>query len=159
MKKLIMTAAITLWATTSVFAADNINTAQRFLAALEANDAAAASAYVHKDIIFEDPTWGVKHEGSDAVLKVYEGYTGSVNDLHSYVASAYESNNTVVLNLVMYGKVDVLGDGNAETYAPIMSEVTRIIEFKEGKIIRHIDLADYNELKALMIAAAKERTN
>ncbi|WP_262693391.1 nuclear transport factor 2 family protein [Kordiimonas aquimaris] len=157
MKKFIITTATILWAATAAFAENNIEKAQHFLAALEANDTRAASAYVHEDIIFEDPTWGAKHEGREHVLKVYEGYTGSIKDLHSYVVRSYESNNTVVLNLVMYGKVDVLGDGNPEAYAPIMSEVTRIIEFKDDKIVRHIDLADYNSLRSLMAAAAKER--
>lgn len=158
--KLCTAALLLLSWTGTVFAQESknhIETAEAFLTALEQGRPELVSDLIHDEIWFEDPTWGAERRGKDAVLQAYQGYTGGAHDLLRHLVKAYESNGTVVLEYVFYVRMDVLGDGNPEGFVPMMGSGTRVIGFKDGKIVRHTDLSDYTRLKAKIAEARAQQ--
>ena len=120
-----------------------IELAQRFIKALETGDLATAEQMIGQQVTFEDPTFGVSHSGRDQVLEVYENYTGGARVIHKHLLSAYESSNTVVLNYIFYVEMNVAPSGTPENYMSLMAEGARVIRFKGGKVVHHMDLANY----------------
>lgn len=153
MKKLLITTVLFLMSTTAQ-ANERIETALHFLKALEASDMATVEQLVHDDITFQDLTWdGTLHAGRENVLKVYRGYTGGAHNILGHVLNAFESNHTVVLDYVIYAQMDVARDTKPEDRVPMIGRAVRVIGFKDGKIVRHMDMADYDKVKAAMAAA------
>ncbi|MBL4790594.1 MAG: nuclear transport factor 2 family protein [Kordiimonadaceae bacterium] len=161
MKKLFLLAATILFTSAPIFATDNIDTAKRFIRALEAGDMAIVAGLIGKDGTFEDPTFGASHKGRDTLLRIYEGYRGggTTHDLFGYVTNAYESSETVVLTYMVYAAVDLVAGGKAADRLPLMGQIIRVIGFKDGKIIRHTDLANYSRILATIAAARKARAS
>lgn len=118
--------------------------AERFVDALEQEDLATVEPMMAEAFIFEDPTWGVAHEGKANVLKVYQNYTGGARNLQKIKTQAYESAGAVVFIYVYYIEMNLAGPGETPRYHPVMGYGGRIVQFdKAGLIKRHIDFADY----------------
>ena len=149
MKQFLLTIALVACAAISANANDRIETAQRFLKALETGDMATVTSLMHEDITFEDPTFNDRlHTGKDSLLTIYAGYTGGVHNLKGHMTQAFESNGTVILDYIYYVEMDLTQGGAPEDRVPVMGRGLRVIGFKDGKIVRHIDLADYGQVNA-----------
>lgn len=158
MKKLIIATALILASASQVWATDNIEAAKTFIKALQNQDLETVEAMVADNIAFEDPTWGASYKGRQNVMQVYKVYTGGVGNIKGYVMDAFESNNTVVLNYMVYANIKLKTGG----LMPIMGQSIRIVGFKDGKVVRHTDLADYSRMMRLQAeaeAAAEAKLN
>lgn len=156
MKTAIFGGIFTLLVSFSAAAEDLIDKAEQFVMALEQEDLKTVSEMVADDIMFEDPTWGVKYAGKDAVLKVYKNYTGGARNLRKLRTEAYESAHTVFLNYSYYAEMNVAPKGEPENYVPLMGRGGRLVSFdKNGKVVRHTDFADYGVVAKAMEDAKK----
>ena len=158
MKQVLVTTVLLVCSAMAAEANDRIEKAQRFLKALETGDMATAAPLMHTDITFEDPTFSDRlHEGKEALLRIYAGYTAGAHNLKSQMTQAFESNGTVVLDYMYYVEMDLKPGGAPKDRVSLMGRGLRVIGFKDGKIIRHIDLADYGQVNAAIAALqAKE---
>ena len=155
MKKIIMAAAMFL-GSVSASATSYIETAKSFIDALDSGHPAEIADLLADDMVFEDPTWGASQSGKATVLKAYTGYTGpNMHNLHKYVTDAFESNGVVVLTYVVHADMDLTPGAAPEDRVGLMGRIIRVVCFnKDGKIMRHTDLADYGQVQR-DIAAAK----
>ncbi len=155
MRKLFLFAAVLLLRSVSVSAENNIDRAVRFVDALEVSDMETVESLMADEFVFEDPTFGTKHEGRDNVLKLYKGYIGDARNMHKYLLEGYESANTVVLRYSYYVEMNVAAKDKPKDYLPIMGTGMRVIDFnKDSEIVRHIDVADYGVIQKAMTARA-----
>lgn len=159
MKRLFLFTAMIFLGSVSAFAENNIDRAIRFVDALEVSDMKTVESFMADDFVFEDPTFGVRHEGHDNVLELYKGYIGDARNMHKYLLESYESTNTVVLRYSYYIEMNVAAKGKPKDYLPVMALGSRVFDFnREGQIVRHIDVADYGAVqKAIAARAAKAK--
>lgn len=156
MKKLFIVAAAIVSFSMSAQANDLITKATMFLEALERGDLKTAETFIGADMVFEDPTFNTKHEGRAEVMEVYKNYTGGTRGIRKLLLNGYESANTVVLNYAFYVEMNVAPRGEEASYVPVMGRGSRLIDIQDGKIVRHMDFADYGAVqKAMETQAAK----
>lgn len=127
----------------------HLKLAEDYMDALDSNKIDFAEQYVGDDIIFEDPTWGeVYHTGRAAVLNEYRtNYSGGLSNMKKRMTNSFESNGTVILSFILYGDLGVPKEDGTVQIVPVMGKVVRVFKFEEGKVVRHIDLADYDVMK------------
>ncbi len=125
-----------------------IEIAKRFLTALESGDLETAEAMMGPEFVFEDPTYGTGVLNREKAVAAYANYTAGIRSISKHLLSAYESAGVVVLNYIYYVEITPPASETAEDVIPVMAENTRVFEFKDGKIVRHIDLADYAAFNA-----------
>ena len=115
----------------------------------------AARALMADTIVFEDPTWGsTPTTTADALIKAYSATAGFSNFLFDE-RLAFSSNGTVVIHYVV--SFDYLpADSSLESPVPVLGDLVRMATVKDGKVVRHLDLAPYGELhNAVKRAQAK----
>lgn len=156
MKTAILGGIATLLISFSATAENLVEKAEQFLQALEQDDLNTVGAMLADNIMFEDPTWGVKHEGKAGVLKVYENYSGGARNLRKFRTDGYESAGTVFLNYIYHVEMNIARQGEPENFVPIMGRGGRLVSFdSEGKVVRHTDFADYGAVGKAIEQAGK----
>ena len=151
-------AAAVLFASVGAHADSLEEKATKFVDALEAGNMAVVETMVGEDIVFEDPTWSPQQtKGRQNVLNLYRGDTTGAPKLSRYTAETFESNGTVVLSAVYYVEIEAETKPGTTALVPVMGRGLKVITFKDGSIVRHIDLADYARVNAAIAAAQKAK--
>lgn len=157
MKKLLFIAAALFWTSSSSAGEGDIEIAKRFLKALESKDLVTAETLMAEDITFEDPTWSHDvHRGKETMKEVYRYYTSGTQNIQSHLMSVFESNGTVVLNYMFYVELEIEPGNAAAGTVPMMGAGMRIVGVRDGKVYRHMDLADYDIMKETVAQARAE---
>lgn len=126
----------------------DIQLVRQYLSYMDGQQLDQAKAMMHPEITFDDPTWGnAAVQGADAVVAAYQG--NMPDNLLLREQLAFSTNNIVVIQYM--GSADLKTPSGDENQAPVtvhvMAPLVRVIGIKDGKIISHIDLAEYDHIK------------
>lgn len=147
----------TLFLVATPATASEIEVAKRYIQALENGSADEIDHLVADNIVYEDVTWGVTVEGKAAVSEVYKTYTVGSHIIDHEVERAYVFRGTVVIRSLVRGSVALVPGSNSDQRITVAIEVVRVITLKDGKVVRHIDLADYQSMNDQTEIARKQK--
>lgn len=119
----------------------------------------AARELMADSIVFEDPTWGgTPITDPDEVIELYSNSAGFTNVVLDE-RMAFVSNGSAVFHYV--ASLDILptADSAVKTPVPAMTDLVRMATVKDGKIVRHIDLAAYTKLREALARAAEAQND
>ena len=112
---------------------------------LNDNNIDEAMKLVAKDVIFVDFTWdGNEVTGRKNLRQIFSANSNSIHNSTLDVRRVMTSRGTVVIHAILSGDMDLVENGSAEDRMHGITDIIRIFTFKNGKIIRHIDLLDYD---------------
>ena len=108
-----------------------------------------ARALLSDSVGFEDPTWNAALTGPDAVIDAYSNVAGFSNVLMEE-RLAFASKGTAVIHYVVSLTFAPPEDSPVKTPVPVIADLVRMATVVDGKVVRHIDLANYPELNAAL---------
>ena len=118
-----------------------------------------ARALMSDAIVFEDPTAGAGPiEDPGEIVKAYANTAGFANMLFDE-RFAFVSNGTVVFHYMASLDIIPADDSPIRGPVPVLADLVRMATVKDGKVVRHIDLAAYPELKKALKRAAEAQND
>jgi len=110
------------------------------------NQVDKAMELVADDVVFTDYTWGSDEtKGREKLRAIYSGSSSTIHNFSSIERFVMTSRGTVVIVSTISGDMDLLENAKAEQRFHGLSDMIRVITIKDGKIVRHIDLLNYDD--------------
>jgi len=155
MKKLFLIfLSANLFFTTNIYAQDQswqvtsnktLTIATNYNQYLNNNQIDDAMKLVDKNVIFVDYTWsGEEVIGKEKLRDIYSASANTIHNPKLDVKKILTSRGTVVIHAVLSGEMDLIENSPVDKRFRGAADIIRVITVKNGKIIRHIDLMDYD---------------
>ncbi|MDF2179372.1 nuclear transport factor 2 family protein [Aliiglaciecola sp. CAU 1673] len=104
-----------------------------------------AMALVDENVRFSDPTWGVHNQNKTHLATAYSSMSGSYHNMQFDIRKVSSSKGTLVIHMIGSADVDLSPDASADQRVHLFADFIRVLEVKDGKIVRHLDLSDYDK--------------
>lgn len=130
--------------------ADHARLARDYIQALADQDWDTAGAFYADSTVFEDPTADVfgqaeKRVGPDAIREFWEGASQGVEQTSYVIRDLFVSGNRVMIRydsmVTTLGEKFKINKDKVKTNMKVFS----ILQFKNGKILRHTDYVSYGD--------------
>ena len=106
----------------------------------------AARALMADSVVFEDPTWGAPPiTDPEEVIEAYSNTAGFSNLVFDE-RFAFVFNETAVFHYVVSLDFTPPDESPVDHPVPVVADLVRMATVKDGKIVRHVDLAAYQRL-------------
>lgn len=148
-----VTAATPTWQTTS---AQTLELAKQYNQYLIDNNTEKAMAMAAPGLVFSDPTWGIYDQNKATAKASYSASTARYHNITYDIRNIMSSRGTVVIHMIGSADIDPIGVKDPAKRVHIMADLIRVITIKEGKVIRHTDLSDYDKIMPKLESAAQK---
>ena len=140
-----------------VTAEADIALARKYSKMMSNNQVKQAMKLVADNVIFADYTWGDDSEivGKD---KLYQAYSSGSNGLHNVLVDErlmFAGRGTVVFHYIFSADSDLGENTKPASRLHGMMDMVQVLTIKNGKIVRHLDFADYDRVMPMLQAKIK----
>lgn len=134
----------------------DIELAKQFNDYLNTGKIDAAQTMISPQVEFSDPTWGAYRKDKAHMIQAFDPkLTAGYHNMQYRIRNIFTSKGTVVIHMIASADVAAGGSADHSKWVHTVIDLIRVIEIKDNKVVRQIDLADYDRVMPALAQAVK----